>query len=194
MSLASDKQAVRASELEELAITFYVPLTAADNPAAARLCAAIETGDFEAAHQAIADDASLEFVPDLTVSPLSMAVSDCVRGDWRGIGKLLVEAGSPIDGYVQEDPPICQAISPLTSTEESMIRQLQAILSLGADIPEATAHTLLLATNSLLPYSLTARELGKREDVKQKALRIADLLLAGLRPRQTAPNPREKSS
>jgi hypothetical protein len=32
------------------------------------------------------------------------------------------------------------------------------------------------------------------EDVKQKALRIADLLLAGLRPRRTAPNPREKSS
>jgi hypothetical protein len=54
--------------------------------------------------------------------------------------------------------------------------------------------TSILATNSLLPYSLTARELGKREDVKQKALRIADLLLAGLRPRRTAPNPREKSS
>ena len=64
----------------------------------------------------------------------------------------------------------------------------------ACDDPEATAHTLLLATNSLLPYSLTARELGKREDVKQKALRIADLLLAGLRPRRTAPDPREKSS
>ena len=64
----------------------------------------------------------------------------------------------------------------------------------ACDDPEATAHTLLLATNSLLPYSLTARELGKREDVKQKALRIVDLLLAGLRPRQTAPHPREKSS
>ena len=64
----------------------------------------------------------------------------------------------------------------------------------ACDDPEATAYTLLLATNSLLPYSLTARELGTREDVKQKALRIADLLLAGLRPRPTAPNPREKSS
>ena len=53
---------------------------------------------------------------------------------------------------------------------------------------------LLLATNSLLPSRLTARELGKREDVKQKGLRISDLLLAGLRPRRTAPNPREKSS
>ena len=32
------------------------------------------------------------------------------------------------------------------------------------------------------------------EDVKQKALRIADLLVAGLRPRRTKPNPGEKSS
>ena len=32
------------------------------------------------------------------------------------------------------------------------------------------------------------------EDVKQEALRIADLLLAGLRPRRTKPNPGEKSS
>ena len=59
---------------------------------------------------------------------------------------------------------------------------------------EAGLGKRTLYLDSLLPYSLTARELGKREDVKQKALRIADLLLAGLRPRRTAPNPREKSS
>jgi hypothetical protein len=32
------------------------------------------------------------------------------------------------------------------------------------------------------------------EDVEQKALRIAEVLLAGLRPRRTKPNPGEKSS
>ena len=32
------------------------------------------------------------------------------------------------------------------------------------------------------------------EDVKQEAPRIADLLLTGLRPRRTKPNPGEKSS
>ena len=32
------------------------------------------------------------------------------------------------------------------------------------------------------------------EDVKQEAMRIADLLLAGLRPRRTKPNPGDKSS
>lgn len=45
---------------------------------------------------------------------------------------------------------------------------------------ESTAHTLLLATNALLPYSLSARELGEREDVTTEAARLAELLLSGL--------------
>jgi AcrR family transcriptional regulator len=44
----------------------------------------------------------------------------------------------------------------------------------------AAAHTLLLATNSLLPYSLSARELGARAAVERNARRLADLLLVGL--------------
>ena len=47
-------------------------------------------------------------------------------------------------------------------------------------IPLATAHTLLLATNSLLPYSLSVQELGDREEIAEKVKRIADLLLEGL--------------
>ena len=46
---------------------------------------------------------------------------------------------------------------------------------------EATAHTLLLATNALLPFSLSARELGAREVVEGKVRTVADLLLRGLR-------------
>ena len=46
--------------------------------------------------------------------------------------------------------------------------------------PPAAAHTLLLATNALLPYSLSRRELGKRKEVEEQVGRIADLLLAGL--------------
>jgi AcrR family transcriptional regulator len=48
------------------------------------------------------------------------------------------------------------------------------------------ARTLLLATNALLPYSLSPRELGAREDVEEKITRITDLLLNGLRRRETA--------
>ncbi|HVF48588.1 MAG TPA: TetR/AcrR family transcriptional regulator [Pyrinomonadaceae bacterium] len=60
-----------------------------------------------------------------------------------------------------------------------------------ADV-NATANTLLLATNSLLPYSLSTRELGEREDIKEKATRIADLLLVGLLRRERKPDVRLK--
>jgi AcrR family transcriptional regulator len=49
--------------------------------------------------------------------------------------------------------------------------------------PAATAHALLTATNSLLPYSLSRRELGKRRKIEEQASRIASLLLDGLRGR-----------
>lgn len=46
--------------------------------------------------------------------------------------------------------------------------------------PLSTAHALLSATNSLLPFSLSTRELGKRREVQDTAARIAGLLLSGL--------------
>jgi AcrR family transcriptional regulator len=52
------------------------------------------------------------------------------------------------------------------------------------DDPDATATTLLLSTNALLPSSLSTRELGERAEVEARAARIADLLLKGLCPRQ----------
>lgn len=44
-----------------------------------------------------------------------------------------------------------------------------------------TAQTLLLATNALLPFSLSARELGARDEVEARISRLADLVVAGLR-------------
>jgi AcrR family transcriptional regulator len=46
--------------------------------------------------------------------------------------------------------------------------------------PIETAKTFLLATNSLLPFSLTAQELGERSEIEEKVSRVADLLLKGL--------------
>lgn len=43
-----------------------------------------------------------------------------------------------------------------------------------------TARALLLATNALLPYSLSARELGKREEIAARAELLADLVLNGV--------------
>lgn len=43
-----------------------------------------------------------------------------------------------------------------------------------------TAHTLLQATNSLLPYSLSTQELGARDDIEDKVKAIAAILVKGL--------------
>jgi AcrR family transcriptional regulator len=46
-----------------------------------------------------------------------------------------------------------------------------------------TARVLLVATNSLLPFSLSTRELGSRREVENNCKKVADLLVAGLRAR-----------
>jgi AcrR family transcriptional regulator len=46
--------------------------------------------------------------------------------------------------------------------------------------PTRTAEMLLTATNSLLPYSLSTKELGERKEIKEKVSRLADLLLNGI--------------
>jgi AcrR family transcriptional regulator len=61
------------------------------------------------------------------------------------------------------------------------------------DDPEATAATLLLATNALLPSSLSTRELGERTEVEGRAARIADLILKGLCARDPVAAPRRRA-
>lgn len=48
----------------------------------------------------------------------------------------------------------------------------------------AAARTLLTATNALLPYSLSARELGGRAELEAEATRVVELLLNGLLARE----------
>lgn len=52
---------------------------------------------------------------------------------------------------------------------------------------EATANALLTATNSLLPYYLSPRELGSPEAIGQRVETVATLLLEGLTFRSAAP-------
>lgn len=42
------------------------------------------------------------------------------------------------------------------------------------------AETFLLATNSLLPYSLNTKELGERNEIEKKTKRLANLLVQGI--------------
>ncbi len=48
---------------------------------------------------------------------------------------------------------------------------------------DATAEALLVATNALLPSGLSPRELGQRRVVERRTLRVAGLLLDGLKVR-----------
>jgi AcrR family transcriptional regulator len=61
---------------------------------------------------------------------------------------------------------------------------------------KATAETLLLATNALLPSALSTEELGARDDVEARARRIAELLVSGLstkRAQTPATKPRRRA-
>jgi AcrR family transcriptional regulator len=53
--------------------------------------------------------------------------------------------------------------------------------------PRSAALVLIQSTNSLLPFNLTPRELGRREEVEDQAGRIADLLVKGLLPCPSRP-------
>ena len=58
----------------------------------------------------------------------------------------------------------------------------------------ATAQALLLATNAMLPSSLSTRELGERSDVEAKVCKITTLILDGLRRREPARTDRRAST
>ena len=51
---------------------------------------------------------------------------------------------------------------------------------LSFDDERVTANALLQATNGLLPYSLSAAELGSRAEVSQRVAEVADLMLSGV--------------
>jgi AcrR family transcriptional regulator len=48
----------------------------------------------------------------------------------------------------------------------------------------AAAQALITATNALLPYSLTARQLGSRRAIEERVSTLATLLIDGLRSRR----------
>lgn len=49
--------------------------------------------------------------------------------------------------------------------------------------PSTAANAVLDATNALLPYSLSAYELGDRKELERKVSAVADLILNGLKKR-----------
>jgi AcrR family transcriptional regulator len=70
---------------------------------------------------------------------------------------------------------------------EDVLRDGARLGGLDCSDPRTTSLVLIHSTNSLLPFSLSPRELGRREDLEGQVGRIADLLIKGLLPCASRP-------
>jgi AcrR family transcriptional regulator len=61
-----------------------------------------------------------------------------------------------------------------------VLKQGRASGEVETESPMATARAMIAATNSLLPYDLSARELGRRVDVERQVREVVDLILEGV--------------
>lgn len=70
---------------------------------------------------------------------------------------------------------------------EDVLREGARLGALDCPDPRTTSLVLINSTNSLLPFSLSPRELGRREELEDRVGRIADLLIKGLLPCPSRP-------
>jgi AcrR family transcriptional regulator len=70
---------------------------------------------------------------------------------------------------------------------EEVLREGARVGAIDCPDPRSASLALIRSTNSLLPFNLTPRELGRREEVEDQVGRIADLLIKGLLPCPTRP-------
>jgi len=65
---------------------------------------------------------------------------------------------------------------------EEVLREGVRARALDCPDPKAVSLALIQSTNSLLPFSLSARELGRRAELEAEVRSIADLFIKGLTP------------
>ncbi len=75
---------------------------------------------------------------------------------------------------------------------EKVLREGIRAGSLDCTDAKSAARVLVQCTNSLLPFSLSARELGQRKEVEAQVGSIADLLIRGLTPCPERSAPRKR--
>jgi AcrR family transcriptional regulator len=63
---------------------------------------------------------------------------------------------------------------------EDVLREGARLGELDCPDPRTASSVLIQSTNSLLPFNLSARELGRRDELEDHVGRIADLLIKGL--------------
>ncbi len=77
---------------------------------------------------------------------------------------------------------------------EAVLREGARAGALDCPDPKSAALGLIIGTNSLLPFSLSAGELGRRQELEANLARISDLLIKGLtfRSKRSASRTRSK--
>jgi AcrR family transcriptional regulator len=99
---------------------------------------------------------------------------DSVAHYTQNLGDLLSSVRTPLlarrQGHFEREAAVF----------EDVLRDGARSGSLDCPDPRTAALVLIQSTNSLLPFSLSPRELGRREEVEGQAGRIADLLVKGL--------------
>jgi AcrR family transcriptional regulator len=106
---------------------------------------------------------------------------DSVSHYTQNLGDLLSSVRSPLlvrrQAYFEKEAAVF----------EDVLREGARAGLLECPDPRSAALVLVQGTNSLLPFNLTPRELGRREEVEDQVGRIADLLVKGLLPCPSRP-------
>ena len=70
---------------------------------------------------------------------------------------------------------------------EDVLREGSRLGTLDCADPRTVSFVLIRSTNALLPFNLSTRELGRREELEDQVGQIADLLIKGLLPCPSRP-------
>jgi AcrR family transcriptional regulator len=99
---------------------------------------------------------------------------DSVSHYSRSLGDLLSAIRGPLlarrQSYFEKEAAVF----------EEVLRDGSRSGQLDCPDPRGVSLTLIQSTNSLLPFNLSAAELGRRDELEDQAGRIADLLIKGL--------------
>jgi len=106
---------------------------------------------------------------------------DAVAHYSRSLGDLLSAIRTPLlarrQAYFEKEAAVFEAL----------LRESARLGSLDCPDPRTTSLVLIQSTNSLLPFNLSAGELGRRDELEDQVGKIADLLIKGLLPSLSRP-------
>jgi len=106
---------------------------------------------------------------------------DSVAHYTQSLGDLLSSVRTPLlvrrQAYFEKEAAVF----------EDVLREGARLGTLDCPDPRTASFVLIQSTNSLLPFSLSPRELGRREELEDQVGRIADLIIKGLLPCPSRP-------